>query len=112
MPGNIMFFVGMDIGDAESVVAICSLERYSKPTVIPSACMPTVVAQSRGGKPRIGYDALRVRDPIRLDASFKCDPETNYAQWRYETSGAILLFVEELHQRVLAEHPELRDCHQ
>jgi actin-like ATPase involved in cell morphogenesis len=103
----------MDIGDAESVVAICSLDRHAEPTVVPSACFPTVVALgSRSTKPKIGYEALRVRGSTRLDLCFKCDPVTEYAQWRYQASGAILLFIEELHERVLVAHPELRDRHQ
>lgn len=112
MTNDIRHFVGMDIGDAESVVAICSSDGHAEPTVIESARMPTLIAQrDRKAKPEIGYDAPRVKDPVELDVSFKCDPVAEYAQWRL-SAGLVLVFIEELHQRVFAAHPELWDPHQ
>jgi hypothetical protein len=96
MTNDIRYFVGMDIGDSESVVAICSSDGYAEPTVIESARMPTLIAQrDRKAKPEIGYDALRVRDPVELDVSFKCDPAAERAQWRL-SAGLVLVFIEGL----------------
>jgi hypothetical protein len=106
------YFVGMDIGDAESVVAIRSLGRQAEPMVIPEACLPTaLLLGGRNSEPKIGYEALDINESAELDVSFKHNPTEQYSLWRIQ-AGKILLYAEELYKLAMRERPELQDGHQ
>lgn len=105
----IRFSVGLDLGDAESALAVCSVEGYQSPTVPEGRPTPTVIASRRGdGRRRmnlIGIEALINSEARQVRLNFKQDPTGEDTRWEDDAGHDLLTFAEELVKRDLDAYP-------
>ncbi len=103
------FSVGLDLGDAESCIATCSLESAFPPQVESKRTTPTVIAYARG-KARarrrlIGVEALTTEEAQQLRLSFKTAPaKESIDRWREDFGRDLLAFAEEVWVRETAAY--------
>jgi hypothetical protein len=103
------FSVGLDLGDAESCIAICSLESAFPPQVESKRATPTVIAfvrgKARARRRLIGVEALATEEAQSLRLSFKAAPtKDSIDRWGEDFGRDLLAFAEELWARQTAEY--------
>jgi len=110
---KIRISVGLDLGDAESALAVCSMASRQPPSAPARRTIPTVIARRRGSGRRretlIGVDALTNSEAEHIRVNFKEDPSGESAHWEADAGQDLLAFAEELVRRELGSHSWDRD---